>query len=355
MPRKNNRKKKMIIYSLAILASLFLAGLFLCKYIFWTGGEKKPEQVINVNTPKSNEQIEVSIEGNKLTENSSNFILSTTLKPTFFLSALNFKEIAGVRVDNVDLSDKLFAERGIIKQEKDGIVFSLPFLLKPGYHEFKIKLNKEDSIIEKGFSFNLGLKTDFTKSIDASEFFIIPDSTKALYSESWVVQDEKLRINALNKVGLASLAFLYPFSDIALSFELKPFGKNINLVFYFLDSGKSLVIGNGNNRRITLLQGKPCEDNSIEGEPFEFTPGRTYSVFILRQKNVYSLYIKEGISEDISGENIERIKESHPLLVFEDTDCLSVSEDSVGFSAWTGSDGLEIDNLNIFGAMEYER
>ncbi len=254
-------------------------------------------------------------------------------------------------MDNVNLSDKLFAERGIIKQEKDGIVFSLPFLLKPGYHEFKIKLNKEDSIIEEDFSFDLGLKTNFTKSIDASEFFIIPDSTKALYSESWVVQDEKLRINALNKGGLASLAFLYPFSDIALSFELKPFGKNINLVFYFLDSGKSLVIGNGNNKRITLLQGKPCEDNSIEGEQFEFTPGRTYSVFILRQKNVYSLYIKEGIFR----ESIEQIKESHPLLVFEDADCLSVSEDSVGFSVWTGSDGLEIDNLNIFGETVYGR
>ncbi len=84
MPRKNNRKKKTIIYSLAILASLFLVGLFLCKYIFGTGGEKKPEQVINVNTPKSNEQIEISIEGNKLTEKFLKFYFKHNSKANVF-------------------------------------------------------------------------------------------------------------------------------------------------------------------------------------------------------------------------------------------------------------------------------
>lgn len=290
--------------------------------------------------------LEVSIDQNGLLPDSTNLIFCDTLKPHFYIKYKEPVEIQDIYIDKINiLSDSFLIKEDDVTQEKGFIYFTLPFLLKPTYHSFKIKIKEGNGfILEKDFSFTLGLRNDFNQTIQESDLFHIPELTKKKYEKSWFVEESKLKIGSVKIGGHASLSFLYPFTDVYLSFELKPHGEKINLDFYFLNKGRGIVIGNGNNSRITFLRGSPYLDNSVEGRKLEMMPGKTYSVFIHRDGNNYRLFILEGVLDMTR----EKISEEDLLLDFKDAKEIDYTkEDYVGFSVWEGSDGLEIDNLSI--------
>lgn len=217
----------------------------------------------------------------------------------------------------------------------------LPFLLSPSEHIINIKTVDENNLQSSyEFRFLLGVRSKFTESIEESDFFILPETTKTVSPESWKVVNGKLIGTAPNN-GHASLTFIYPFSDIFASFRLTPKEGPLNLIFYFLQNGRSIVIGNGDNKRITLLRVMPYLDEAIDGRPFMLEPQKGYMVFISRVGTIYRLYIVEHSNE------IDNLFSQATLLLEFDDSNLPSREDSVGFAIWRNSAGFEINDLTV--------
>ena len=263
-----------------------------------------------------------------------NFVESKDLKPSFRIEFKNKPK--KIIVDGIDvLNDSFFIDPESIKIDKKTINFSLPFLVKPGNHEIII-LEDDDNTLK--YKFVLSLLNTFDQSINESEFLLLPESTKQRYEKSWYVSDGVLCVDPLKGEEHASLAFLYPYTDVDVSFEFKPKGSQVSLLFYFLESSRSLVIGNGNNKRITFLRGN---DGAVEGEDFEMLPNKIYSARVMRSDKTYKLFLKEGLLTTIN------FTEDDLMLSFDDVEG-GDKEDSLGLTVWSNTDGIEIDNLIIF-------
>lgn len=272
--------------------------------------------------------VAVLVNDTELANDQSAFVPTETLRPTFNIKVEELAEIQAARLDGMDvLSSTAFTK----KLDGNDIEFSPIFLLTPGEHTLEIVLDGE----EVDFKFTLNLRVGFDTSIKKSEFFVIPDSTEKNHPDNWYIKGSKLRLDSLNEPPLASIAFLYPFSDIDLTFTFKPTGEVTNLVFYFLERGRSIVIGNGNSSRITLLRGA---EEKYEGTPFEIRAGEEYKARVVRKGNEYNLYLASSTGE------------WQQVLNYEDSQDFSTESDSVGFSVWPGGEGIEIDNLSFFSS-----
>lgn len=250
-------------------------------------------------------------------------IFSDNLAPDFEINSKNFN---GASINGFILDQNIFVTEG------DVIKFKLPFLLQPGKNQMLLDLSIDEKQVQKSFNFNLGLKESFDSSISESDLLLIPNSTLQNYAKSWYVQNSKLELDNISGSTHASLAFLYPFKDISVEFEFTPKGDVLNLAFYFLDSGRTVVIGNGNLKRMTLLR---SHAEAIDGSTFALKAGQRYKAKIIRVKNNYKLFV--GNFED------EYIK----VIDYTDEGMDVNKNDTVGFSAWPGSGGMSIDNLLI--------
>ncbi len=323
-------KQKTYMVSFAVLAILSLGG-----YFFYITQKDTYIDEITLSVPLSG--IQVTLAGENLIKEATTLVVTETLKPEFVIKYKKY-EPENIIIDGIDiLTDDFFLEPNTVQRDRNTIKFNLPFLLKPGKHQLLINYTISGNLFEENYSFELGLYNTFDRSITESEFLLIPKSTLQTYSKSWYVYDGNLIIDTIKGNSHASLAFLYPVEDIRVNFEFTPHGKTLNLVFYFLESGKSIVIGNGNNQRITFLR---KGDNSIEGSQFVLERGNTYSAYVQRISGTYELYIKEGkLDEQIFNSN------NRVLSVISDD---NGKQDNIGFSVWAGSDGVNIDNLTIF-------
>ncbi|GEM_PF-5130729 len=271
-----------------------------------------------------------------------NLLITNTLQPIITIRYHRELKIKQILLDNrIDLLSKTPLLEGIEISENGGeLSIKLPFLISPASHSIDIKTaDQKNQTRNHYFSFLLGIKNEFNESIEDSHFFILPKSTKEHSPESWQIENGKLKASSPN-ANHASLAFIYPFQNVFSSFLLTPGEGPLNLVFYFLESGKSIVIGNGNNKRITLLRGDSHSGAAVDGKPLIMEPGKTYSVFILREQNIYKVYISQGSHEGGA-------LESDLLLEFADDLLIDNTEDSLGLAIWKGSRGFEIDDLIV--------
>jgi hypothetical protein len=285
----------------------------------------------------------VFIGKNEIFTDKENLLITNTLQPIITIRHHRELKIEEISLDNrIDLLSKTPLLKGIESSESGGeLSIKLPFLISPDSHSINIKAaDQKNQKQNYHFSFLLGIKNEFNESIEDSNFFILPEATKKHSPESWAIKNGKLKASSPT-TNHASLAFIYSFKNVFSSFQLTPTNKGpLNLVFYFLQNGRSIVIGNGNNSRITMLRGNPYPGTAIEGKPFVMEPDKTYSVFISREQNIYKVYISQE-------SNKERILESDLLLEFADNLLTGDSEDSLGFAIWKGSGGFEIDDLII--------
>jgi hypothetical protein len=260
------------------------------------------------------------------------FVSAQTLSPRFKIVVNDGNEITSVRLDGISL----FGENAPVEDVHstvNSLDFVPEFLIKPGEHSLEVGTAKESIQREIAYKFILSFAPDLSTNIEKSQFLLIPDTTLDAYPQSWVSTKEGvLKVNSLEGSELASVAFIYPFTDLDLSFDLKPKGPKINLVFYFLERGRTIVIGDGNNRRITLLRSGQI---SVPGKDFILETNKEYEIRISRKKNIYEAFIN-----------------SEKVLSFEDSTDTNESADSVGFSVWPGSDGVEIKNLVVFPIHE---
>ena len=259
-------------------------------------------------------------------------IQSSTLRPMFEINAGNGSLVISFEIDGFDIINdpQLMVEE---ETTDDGMKFKPSFLLSPGSHNIKIIVKDGNESQEVFFDFVLNLTESFTTTVGDSEFFVIPDSTLKNHSESWYTDNGKLKIGSIENGHLASISFLYAFADVDLTFSFKPSGDPLNLVFYFLDRGRSLVIGNGNLNRITLLRDG---EDSVEGKPFSLDVDQTYKARIVRTGDHYDLYLA-----------LETDEWTHVLSYTDDLEAGDF-QDSIGFSVWPGSKGVEIDDLSFF-------
>lgn len=293
--------------------------------------------------PTFSNNVSVFIGESEIFPDRENLLIENSLSPEITIRHSRKLKIEEVVFDSkISLLSETSLLEGIkISRDSDRLKMALPFLISPTLHNIDVKVaDQENQPLNQRFFFLLGIKNEFNKSIDDSDFFILPETTKSYSPESWQVIDGKLKATPPT-AGHASLAFIYPFKDVFASFRLTPNEGSLNLVFYFLESGRSIVIGNGDNKRITLLRGYPYLDVAIDGKPFVLEPHKTYTVSISREKAIYRVYIAEAKNENNQSPT--------PNLLFEFDDSGNVvdRENSIGLAIWQGSGGFEIDELII--------
>jgi len=322
---------KKIIYILG-LAIILLGVLGL-----WFFGNTETNLPTN-KLQTQNESMQVFIAGQELEVNKNTHVLSSTLKPKISVYGKGLVESEELKLDTIDLlQEDFFIDASDVVRKKNEISYTPSFLLQPGQHSINISYQKKQLL----FPFTLGLLIDFNKlsDIDDSELLVIPSTTRSKYPDAWRIHSQKLEINSINAGSHASIAFIYPLDEPSVSFEFAPKGSVVNLAFYFLENNRTFVLGNGDNSRITLLRGG---ESSIEGTRTELIPGETYSVRLSKEGSQYLLYISKGILSEVD------FKKEQPVLKFSETDIVQKKKDYVGFSVWSGSSGVTIDNLTIF-------
>ncbi|GAI17497.1 unnamed protein product, partial [marine sediment metagenome] len=178
---------------------------------------------------------------------------------------------------------------------------------------------------------------------------IIPETTKERYPKSWYTENNSLKIDSLPSGPHASIAFLYTFNNnITIDFYLKSLSEVVNLLVYFLESEKSIIIGNGNNYTNWILYG---DNKGEQGENFLIEPDHQYRVRIVRDNFIYKLFIKKVDDKKINN-IVDVFSNSDPILNFIDEDPI-IEDDHMGFALWGGSGGVEINNLVITGYAIY--
>jgi len=327
-------KKYFVIFIVVIVASLF-ATIFLVYH----------DRIIQTNTGSvdekgGNNSLSVFISGTEIFKGHDNIIPVEDFKIDLKVEHNSgIGVVQKVELDTIDLlSETFFFNQDSIIRENDSILFALPSLILPGKHLILVSVNEdgENKIYE--YSFTLGFETGFDRSLNESNFFVIPETSKLIGTNIFSVADGKLKVED-NRSGLSSLGFLYLFSDVSINFDLVSDGEVVNLAFYFLDSGKTFVLGNGNDHRMTLLRTRGKENFAVEGKSFTLIPGETYRVNITKKEGTYMLYLKR--KHDPS-----EFQDNDKLIEFKD---ISDSDNfsSLGFSSWEGGDGATIDNLSV--------
>ena len=286
--------------------------------------------------------VSVFIDGEELSMNKEGLLVVDSLNPEIVVRHFDRLEVKGVLWDKkINLLSKTYMLEGMeLSEFRNELKIRLPFSVSPASHSLDIKtVDRDNRETVYPFSFLLGIRSEFDESLDNSDFFIVPDSTRINSPESWLIKDGNLRVLTPSS-GYASLAFIYPFRDVFVSFWLIPNESPLNLVFYFLESGRSIVIGNGNNRRITLLRGDPYSGSAVDGKTFLLEPFKKYLVFISREQNIYKVHISEEKDGYI-------FSKSAPILEFIDDSFSETKEESIGIAIWEGSKGFNIDNLVV--------
>ncbi len=280
-------------------------------------------------------EIELYVNDVKVSDVSTTTVSSTTLRPSFKITLNRNYDILEIKIDGLEVaSDPELTE--FASKSASSKSFTPTFLLKPGIRSIEILAVNDDATVSKKFTFSLNLRESFDQSIAASEFLLIPDSTSDNYPEGWVVKDGRVVMHEVDGASHASLAFLYPFKDIDLTFTFRAQETPLNLAFYFLDRGRTFVIGNGGLSRMTLLR---RDENSVDGEPFPMQPNTLYTARVVRVGSTYDLFLSSRAGDW-----------QHVLSFNDELDAKDV-EDSVGFSLWPGSKGVEIDDLSLFSEI----
>jgi len=284
---------------------------------------------------------------NKLSEG-ENFILTDTLIP--IIEIKNIKKIDKLKSISLDkgpniLTDRLSATE--IKETQDGLLIKPRYAIAPKEHVIDIVTLVKNQEVSQRFSFVLLIKDNFNSALDKSKLWIIPESTKERVQKSWYIENNRLKIDSLPQGPHVSLAFLYTFDDdITIDFYLKSLSEVVNLLVYFLESDKSIIIGNGNNYTTWILHGSKAD----KGDDILIDPGFQYRVRVVRDDFTYKLFVQktDKRTDDIIG----IFSEMDPVLVFVD-ERPSLKEDHIGFALWSGSGGVEIDDVVITGYAIY--
>jgi hypothetical protein len=324
--------------TLIILGLVLLIGIF--SFLTFNSPESETSSLNEVETSQSttvenkSNDMDVSLFVNQVEVDpvSVAYIQSSTLRPVFQIEITDKNSIKSFQIDDFDIINDPQLTEGKVTTDH-GLQFRPAFLLKPGFHDVTVVTEGTDGEQETNFEFNLNFTEEFDTTVDNSEFFLIPDSTLKNHQQSWYTENSKLKIDPITNGHLASISFLYNFSDIDLTFSFKPLDDPLNLVFYFLDRGRSIVIGNGNLNRITLLRDG---QNSVEGKSFDFNSGHEYKARVVRTGSQYDLYLSDVADEWV-----------HVLSYTDETETGN-QQDTIGFSIWPGSKGVEIDNLSFF-------
>lgn len=333
--------KKSIKFILILLLIIVLVALFFVYKNYF-----KEEEVTTKPLPR--EALAVYIDGKKLDKERDNFIYSSILRPEFsiFVSEDVEKESIDFQIDrsrNV-LKDEFYGEIEWNEKERR-FIFRPSYMLEPQQHQLVVGYKDlSGNLISVNFDFVLVFQENFDKPLEDSSVWIIPEDRS---SEWFRVESGKLLSEPVTEDDRSSLAFLYPFDNsIMIDFELIPKGDNVSLLFYFLGS-RTFVIGNNNNNRMTLLRGG---ENSLEGKSFELTANHRYHVRIVRTECNYQLIIKELSEEEMVNPKTDFSSED---ILIDYTDC-SQKPDRIGFSLWSKSDGVLLDNIFITGFSTYK-
>ena len=329
------KKSTKSIFILLLIILLLVGLFFIYKNYF------KKEDV--TTEPLLKEVLAIYIDGEKLDKEKNNFIYSSILRPEFniFISEEIEKESINFRIDksrNV-LEDEFYGETKW-DEKKRRFTFQASYMLEPQEHQLVVSYEDfSGNLASVNFDFILVFEEKFEKVLEDSSVWIIPEGRSSVWFN---VQDEKLSAKPMTDDDRSSLAFLYPFdNNVTVDFELMPKGDNISLLFYFLSS-RTFVIGNNNNNRMTLLRGG---QGALDGKFFELTANRRYHVRIIREKCTYQLIIKELIGEETVNPKTDF---SNDDILIDYTDC-SQKADRIGFSLWSKSGGVLLDNIFITG------
>jgi len=317
-----------------VLGAAIVCILVVGAYYFFSSTDVKNQMTEQFEKPRPQEPV-VEIGGAVLKSDELTYLTEKSLKLMIKIVGLDTgASVEYVYLDGLDLlADDFFLSKQNVEKKNGGLLINLPFLLKPGLHTISVAYKNDRVLRSVEYSFSLGFTEAFEKSIVDSDFFIIPNTTKQNRAESWYVQNGKLTID---KGGFASLAFLYKYSDISVSFEFTPRESPLNLAFYFLESDRTIVIGNGSASRMTLLR-SGTESEPAVNEYFELIPNETYSAKIVRTSGKYELFLEKGL--------LVNAEFPEPTLSFQDQQ--NKTPDSIGFSIWNGSGGVYIDNLSV--------
>lgn len=310
-------------YILVIIVLTCLIGTYFFVYENDSLSDKNVGSLRNIYVEKA------LVDSQSILATSIPTVRSEDLHPEIKVILKDGASLKHLRIDGLDMLGDESLKKDVVVNG-GSIIFKPSFLLEPGFHSVSVVYAVGEDYGEVEASFVLEYVEDFS-SPDSLGLFVIPDNTKSNYEYSWYVKDGELQIDKLSKTSHASLAFLYPMGDTEVVFDFKPKGSNLSLAFYFIDTNRTIVFGNGDDKRITLLKEKP----SIDGEPFRFTAGEQYNARIVRKGNVYDVYVRRA--GDFTW--------SHSLH-FEDNQH-SVKESVIGFTLWSTSDGAQIDNVRI--------
>lgn len=302
----------------------------------------------NFNTPSvGGIGFDVYIFGERLEIGRDNLIITDTLVPTIEIKGEKTNDISSISLDEEPniLEEKL----SLVEVSRDSrILIKSSYAFTPTKHTIKLE-DKEGKNYE--FSYILIIKDDFKETLNLSKLWIIPDSTKNNYEKSWYVSGGSLKIDKLPESPRASLAFLYTFNkDVTIDFSFKSSSEIINFLTYFLESGKSIIIGNGDNYKTAIL----CGNKSERGKNFIIEEGNQYRIRVIRDGDAYKLFIKKiDGNYNLDIDNIKNIFSGNDLIAeFIDSNPFVV-DDHVGFTVWGGGGDLEIRNFIITGYAIY--
>lgn len=315
----------------AILLVLITAVTF----IFLLKIKKNDDFIYQTTTTPS---IEVSVSNTFLKEKEKKVIILDSLSPEILI--VHKQPITSIKLDD---SPNILEELSLIKAvrlDNSTIYLEIPHVLQPKLHTIEIVDNNRRTTL---FSFILVLRDEFTYPLSESPFWIIPDSTKQSHQKSWYTKGGVLRIDKLPAGPRASLAFQYTFrDDVVIDFVFESNSEVVNLVVYFLQSYKSLVIGDGDNQRVALVD----KGDIRLAKNFLIEPEKKYSVRVARKNFIYKLFIKElNEHTDLNINNFDGIE---PVLIFQEESPEKITN-HIGFTVLGGTGGVKIDRVLITG------
>lgn len=331
-------EKKILIILILVVLVIAIGVLF---YLLKSGVEKEEIKI------ESESDILVWIDNQKLDSEKLNHVFLNSLRPKISIVDNKGAELSKVVIDETDdvINDKFF--RGERKIRGNKLEFVLSYALRPYIHNLKVISRSGDLTFTKEFIFSIVAFDDFEREPSLSKFWVVPESTIINHPKNWYVVGRNLNIDAIEDGRPhASLAFLYPFSgDVTIDFYFSPKGENVSLISYFLESGFSFVLGNGDNKTIVLLS---KDGNTVSSNKFSMIPGNLYHVRLVRDDTLYNLYIEPLDVVPKFENNWPSFSRKTPLITLEDKNKLNI-DDHIGFTVWGGSDGITIDRVFISG------
>lgn len=244
------------------------------------------------------------------------------------------------KIKTIKLDDKYFDLTSSDDQfvnlhlEGDYIKISPLYLIDPTKHKLEISLRSSDNIHTYSFPFLVKYEDDFSNSENSNKLWREPVKSSYDYKDNfkWEIKDGNLiGVSYNNSQGHVSTPFLRRVKgDVNLEFNVHITSDTTSLVAYFLESEVNFIIGDGSNDSISYIQ-----NGNRKARKFNLHKGEEYVAKIERTGLDYHFEIK-SISDP-------------SLFEFFDITVNDVADlDTIGFSIWHDSGGVEITSVSLW-------